>query len=96
MEKTSKEKRSLDECLNVHSELARIVREIADEMDLCIEQGGNRDEAEKRIVPLVRKLGAEALAARARSIATELPAPAGMQVRRHSKKSPLADEFWVD
>lgn len=86
MEKTSKEKRSLDECLNAHPELAKIVREIADEMDLCIEQGGSMDEAEERIVPLVRKLGAEALAARARRVAAKVSAPAGVRVRRHSKK----------
>jgi hypothetical protein len=55
-------------------------------MDLCIEQGGSMDEAEERIVPLVRKLGAEALAARARRVAAEVSAPAGVQVRRHSKK----------
>jgi len=45
-----RKKRSLDDRFNARPELAKIVREITDEMGLCIEQGGGMDEAEKRKV----------------------------------------------
>ena len=92
METPAEVKRGMDERLKV----AERMREIVDELEQSVAQGGSLDEAEERVVPLVRKLGVEVLSARARRIAAEVPAPLGVQVRRHSKKSPLADEFRLD
>lgn len=86
MEDQQKAKRGLDERLKAYPELAEKVGEIVDELEQSVAQGGSLDEAEERVVPLVRKLGVEVLSARARRIAAEVPAPSGVRVRRHTKK----------
>lgn len=86
MEKNEGEKRGLDERLKAYPELAEKFGEIIDELDQSVAQGGSLDETEERVVALVRQVGAEALAGRARRIAANVPAPSGVRVRRHAKK----------
>jgi hypothetical protein len=86
MEKPMKEKRGLDECFKAYPKLVDRLREIADELDLTLAQGGSLDEAEERVAPMLRQLGVEVLEARAQRIAAEAPAPSGVLAHRHSKK----------
>lgn len=87
MDKTNTEaKRGLDERLKAYPKLAGHMHEIVDELDLTLAEGGSLDEAEQRVVPLLRKLGLEVLESRARRIAAEVPPPVGRQVHRHSEK----------
>jgi hypothetical protein len=86
MEKPMEAKRGLAERLKAYPELAGKFEEIVDELEQGLAEGGSLDDAEERVVPLVRKLGAEVLAARARRIAQEAPAPPGVKVRGHAKK----------
>lgn len=87
MEKPNTEKRNgLDERLNAYPKLTKRIHEIADELDLAVAQGGSLDDAEERVVPMLRQLGQEVLEARAQRIATEVPPPVGPRVHRHSKK----------
>jgi hypothetical protein len=86
MENPKEAKRGLDESLKAYPELADKVREIVGELEQIVARGGSLDEAEERVVPLVRKFGAEVLAARARRIAGEAPAPSGVRVGRDAKK----------
>jgi len=86
MEKPKEAKRGLEERLKDYPELTGRIEEIVDELEQSVAQGGSLDDAEERVVPLVRKLGAEVLTARARRIASEVPAPSGAQVHRHAKK----------
>lgn len=85
MEKPKKEG-GLDERFKAYPKLGERLQEIADELDLTLEQGGGLDEAEERVAPLLRQLGVEVMEARAQRIAAEAPGPSGVRAHRHSKK----------
>ncbi len=79
-------KRGLEERLKAHPALNERMHEIMDEAELTAKQGGSLDDAEERIVQLVRGLGREMVDARAQRILSETPPPPGLHVHRHSKK----------
>jgi hypothetical protein len=85
MENPKKERSGLDERFKAYPKLVERMREIADELDLTMAQGGSLDEAEERVAPLLRQLGVEVMEARAERIAAEA-SPPGARAHRHSKK----------
>ena len=86
MENKPRETRSLDERLAADPKIREQMMRMADELLQQAEQSVTMDEAEEKLVPMVRQLGRELLSECAGEMAIQAPIPSGKKVRRQVKK----------